>query len=305
MVRILATDGMAKKAVKELGELGFEVVQEFYDADTLAEKVKEFDVLVVRSATKVRCPVIDAAAETGRLKLIIRGGVGIDNIDAPYARSKGIMVVNTPGASSASVAELVIAHILSVARHLAFANVTMREGSWEKKACKGIEIAGKTLGLIGMGRIGKETAARAAAMGMHVIYTNRSGHKPENEPFLWVPMEELLGRSDFISLHLPAAKGSEPMINRNMIEKMKDGVYLINTSRGILVNEEDLLDALDSGKIAAAGLDVYMEEPTRNERLYKHPRISLTPHVGASTREAQERIGEETVVHILNQFPVS
>jgi len=303
MTRILATDGIEKKAVKKLEDLGFEVVQEFCEQDVLAEKVKGFDVLVVRSATKVRCPILDAAAEGGRLKLVIRGGVGMDNIDVEHARAKGITVANTPNASSASVAELAIAHIFSLARHLPLATVSMQEGRWEKKACKGIEIAGKTLGLIGMGRIGRETAIRASALGMRVLYTNRSGHQPENDPYVWVNLEELLAQSDFISLHLPAKKDAEPLINRSLIEKMKDGAYLVNTSRGILIDEDDLLDALDSGKLAGAALDVYQEEPTKNERLYRHPQVSLTPHVGASTKEAQMRVGAETVAHILKQFP--
>jgi len=304
MIRILATDGIEKEAVQELMSLGFEVVQEFYEQEVLAEKVKEFDVLVVRSATKVRCPILDAAAEAGRLKLVIRGGVGLDNIDVEHAREKGITVTNTPNASSASVAELAITHMLSLARHLPFANISMGEGKWEKKACKGIEIAGKTLGLIGMGRIGRETAIRASALGMRILYTNRSGHKPENEPFSWVSLEELLAQSDFISLHLPAKKDSDPLVDRQFIEKMKDGAYLINTSRGILISEPDLIDALDSGKLAGAGLDVYQEEPTKNERLFTHPKVSLTPHIGASTKEAQLRIGKETVAHILKRFPM-
>lgn len=302
MYRVLATDGMAKSAVSKLEGLGYEVVQEFYEPDVLAEKVKEFDVLVVRSATKVREPIIDAAAEAGRLKIIIRGGVGVDNIDVDYARSKGIAVANTPNASSASVAELAIGHMFSLARFIGIANVTMREGKWEKKAYKGIELAGKTLGLMGIGRIAKETARRAAALGMNVIYTNRSGHKPENEPYKRVELDELLATSDFISLHMPAAKGQPPLIDKAAIDKMKDGVFLINTARGTLVDEDALCDALDSGKIAGAGIDVYQEEPAKNQRLINHPKVSLTPHIGGSTKEAQDRIGEETVQHILATF---
>lgn len=302
MYRVLATDGMAKSAVAKLQEMGYEVVQEFYEPDVLAEKVKEFDVLVVRSATKVRVPVIDAAAEAGRLKIIIRGGVGVDNIDVDYARSKGIAVANTPNASSASVAELAIGHMFSLARYIGIANVTMREGKWEKKAYKGIELAGKTLGIIGIGRIAKEMAKKATALGMHVIYTNRSGPKPENSAYERVEMDELLAKSDFITLHLPVEKGAPPLIDAEKIGKMKDGVFFINTARGALVDEDALCDALDSGKIAGAGIDVYQEEPTKNQRLIQHPKVSVTPHVGGSTKEAQNRIGEEIIQHIIATF---
>jgi D-3-phosphoglycerate dehydrogenase len=300
MFRILATDGIAKSAAAKLETLGYEVVQEFYEPDELAEKVKEFDALVVRSATKVRVPVIDAAAEAGRLKVIIRGGVGVDNIDVDYARSKGILVENTPNASSASVAELAIAHMFSLARYVGIANVTMRDGKWEKKAYKGVELSGKTLGLVGIGRIAKETARRASALGMHVIYTNRSGHCPENEPYQRVEMDELLAKSDFVSLHMPASKGQAPLIDAAAFAKMKEGAFLINTARGALVDEAALCDALESGRLAGAGLDVYQEEPCKNERLLGNPKVSLTPHIGGSTKEAQDRIGEEIVQHILN-----
>lgn len=300
MYRVLATDGMAKSAVSKLEELGYDVVQEFYEPDVLAEKVKEFDALVVRSATKVREPIIDSAAEAGRLKIIIRGGVGVDNIDVDYAKSKGIAVANTPNASSASVAELAIAHMFALSRFVGIANVTMREGKWEKKTYKGIELSGKTLGLLGIGRIAKETAKRATALGMNVIYTNRSGHKPENDPYVRVELDELMAKSDFISLHMPASKGQAALIDADAIAKMKDGAFLINTARGALVDEDALCDALDSGKLAGAGIDVYHEEPCKNDRLIHHPKVSLTPHIGGSTKEAQDRIGEEIVQHIIN-----
>ncbi len=302
MYRILATDGMAKSAVAKLESMGYEVVQEFYEPEVLKEKVKEFDAIVVRSATKIREPIIDAAAEAGRLKIIIRGGVGVDNIDVDYARSKGIQVANTPNASSASVAELAIGHMFSLARFIGIANVTMREGKCEKKAYKGTELAGKTLGLIGIGRIAKETAKRASALGMKVIYTNRSGHKREYEPYVRVEMDELLAQSDFLSLHLPAVKGQPPVIGQAQFARMKDGAFLINTSRGTLVDEDALCDALESGKLAGAGIDVYCEEPCKNQRLIQNPKVSLTPHVGGSTKEAQDRIGEEIVEHIIHTF---
>jgi D-3-phosphoglycerate dehydrogenase len=301
VVRILVTDGMEKAAVQDLKNSGFEIVEQFYEVEELKEKIKEFDVIVVRSATKVREPIIDAALETGRLKLIIRGGVGVDNIDVEYARSKGITVANTPNASSASVAELAIGHMFCLARYIYIANYTMRQGKWEKKKYEGIELAGKTLGLIGYGRIAKETAKRAKALGMKVVYTNRSGDK--NDPdFKYVTMDELLAMSDFISLHIPGSKDKKAVISEAEFAKMKDGVFIVNAARGGVVDEEALLKALDSGNVAAAALDVYAEEPTKNEASYTHPKISLTPHIGASTIEAQERIGEEIVSIIKNHF---
>lgn len=301
MIRILAADGMEASAIRTLEESGFEVVNEHYELPELMEKIKEFDVVVVRSATKIREPLIDEALKTGRLKLVIRGGVGVDNIDVKYAEEKGISVRNTPNASSASVAELAIGHMFNIARHIHSANVTMREGKWNKKHYEGIELSGKTLGLIGFGRIAKEVAKRADALGMKVIYTNRSGHKPENDPFRYVTMEELYKEADFISLHMPKLADRPYLIGKEEIVKMKDGVYLVNTARGGLIDEEALCDALDRGKVTAAAVDVFKEEPTKNERIYTHEKISLTPHTGASTVEAQLRIGEE-IISIIKTF---
>lgn len=301
MIRILTADGMEKGAITTLEDLGYEVVNEHYELPELNEKIKEFDVVVVRSATKIREPLIEEALKTGRLKLIIRGGVGVDNIDVKYAEEKGIAVRNTPNASSASVAELAIGHLFTISRHMHSANVTMRKGEWNKKKYSGIELAGKTLGLIGFGRIAREVALRANALGMKVIYTNRSGHKPENEPNRHVSLEELLKEADFISLHMPKLADKPHLIGKEEIEMMKDGVYLVNTARGGLIDEDALCDALDSGKVSAAAIDVFKEEPTKNERIYTHDKISLTPHIGASTEEAQLRIGEE-IVSIIKTF---
>ena len=300
-MRILASDGIEKNAAATLAAQGHEVVQQFYEPEELAEQVKNFDVLVVRSATKVRKPIIDAAAEAGRLKLIIRGGVGIDNIDHVYAEEKGIKVMNTPKASSDSVAELALAHMFSVARFISIAGHTMREGKWEKKAYKGIELSGKTLGIIGYGRIGQALGLRAQALGMKVVaYDIYKIPALENENMRYVEMDELFAVSDFISLHTPAIDG-KPLINAETIAKMKDGVVFINTSRGNNVDENALLDALNSGKIYGAGLDVYAEEPAKNVALYSHPRVSCTPHIGASTSEARKRIGAE-IVDIIGKF---
>lgn len=302
-MRILVTDGMDKGAVATLKEQGHEVVEQFFPPEELAEQVKNFDVMVVRSATKVRVPIIDAALETGRLKLIIRGGVGIDNIDHKYAEEKGIAVRNTPRSSSDAVAELAIAHMLSCARFIGIAGHTMREGKWEKKAYKGIELSGKTLGIVGFGRIGQSLCKKAQALGMTVI-ANDIYHVPGIEEKLnmkYVEMDELLANADFISVHAPAVDGGA-LISRENIAKMKDGVVVINTSRGVNVDEAALLDGLNSGKIRAAGLDVWAEEPSKNEALYSHPHVSCTPHIGASTVEAQKRIGKEIVATIEKFF---
>lgn len=302
MIRILASDGMEKSAAAALEAKGYEVVQQFYEPEELAQQVKEFDALVVRSATKVRAPIIDAALETGRLKIIIRGGVGVDNIDVAYAKEKGIQVNNTPNASSASVAELAIGHMFSIARHIYAANVTMREGKWEKKKYSGVELAGKTLGLIGFGRIGRCTAQKAAALGMNILYNDvvTVEPTPETKDYKFVSVDELLAQADFISLHCP--KCDQPILGKEQLAKAKDGVYIVNCARGGLIDEDALIEALDAGKVAAAALDVYNEEPTKNEKLYTHPKISLTPHIGASTGEAQERIGEEVVELLVRQF---
>ena len=301
MIRVLATDGMAPPAVKKLKELGYEVVEQFYEPEDLKKAVQDTDVMVVRSATKVRKDIIDAAAETGRLKLIIRGGVGIDNIDKEYAEEKGIKVTNTPAASSASVAELAIGHMFAMARNIGIANATMRHGEWNKKKYEGIELSGKTLGLIGFGRIAREVAKRATALGMKVIYTKRSGLVMEEKTAKFVDMDTLLAESDFISLHIPMQTDKDHVIGKEEIAKMKDGVFLVNTARGGLIDEDTLVEALDSGKVSAVALDVYREEPTKNTKITSHPKISMTPHIGAATKEAQVRIGDE-IVEIIEEF---
>lgn len=295
MFRILITDGMEKGAVQALKDLGYDVVEQYYELDKLKEKIKGFDCLVVRSATKVRKDLIDEALQTKRLKLIIRGGVGIDNIDREYAEANGIIVRNTPNASSVSVAELTIGHMLNIARYMHISNHTMRLGNWNKKLYKGVELSGKTLGLVGMGRIAREVAVRAKIFGMEVVYTNRSGPKKDYEPFKYVEFDELLAKSDFISLHVPSNTHGKYLLSKGEFAKMKEGVYLINTARGKLIDENALIEALDSGKVAAAGLDVFENEPLKNERIFTHERISLTPHIAGSTKEAQEKIGEEIV----------
>ena len=302
MVHILATDGMDKSAIEELNNLGHKVTEQFYNPDQLGDALKDYDVVVVRSATKIKRDIIDKALGYGRLKMVIRAGVGLDNIDVIYAIEKGLEVRNTPNSSSASVAELALAHMFALARFVAISNVEMRRGEWNKKAYTGSELSGKTLGLIGFGRISIELAKKAHALGMNVVYTNRSGLKEGYPEYKYMSLEDLLRSSDFISIHTPATKDGKPLITKSEIEMMKNGVYLINCARGGIINEDDLLEALDSGKVAGAGIDVFLEEPTKNENLVNHKHVSVTPHIGGSTSQAQERIGGEIVDIIKSTF---
>ncbi|EGT5272861.1 D-2-hydroxyacid dehydrogenase [Clostridioides difficile] len=301
MYNILVTDGIEKEAARKLRELDFNVIEQFYEKDVLGDKLKDVDVLIVRSATKVTKDVIDKALEGKKLKLIVRGGVGLDNIDVKYAQANGIKVMNTPNASSISVAELTIGQLFVLARFINTANVTMRDGKWEKKKYKGTEINGKTLGLIGFGRIAKEVAKRAELLGMNVIYTDIMGEAQGFNNYKFCDMEEVLENADFLSLHIPFDKNKGAVITEKEINKMKKGAYLINCARGGLVDEKDLLKALDEGKLSAAAIDVYEQEPTLNLDLVNHPRVSPTPHIGASTVEAQERIGDE-IVNVIQDF---
>ena len=302
MIRILVTDGMDKTAMAQLRDQGIEGVEQFYEPEQLGAALREFDAVVVRSKTKVRQSQLDEA-KGGRLKLIIRGGVGVDNIDVSYAEQCGITVINTPKASSQSVADLAMGHMFYCARFISHAGHTMREGKWEKKAYgKGIELQGKTLGIIGFGRIGQHLGVMAKAIGMKVVAFDIF-HIPGIEAQLGIPyveMDELLAQSDFISVHAPAVDGGA-IINESTIAKMKDGVTVINTSRGTNVDEAALLAALNSGKVRSAGLDVYADEPATNAALYSHPMVSCTPHIGAATGEAQKRIGAE-IVDIISHF---
>ena len=288
MIKVLTNDGLEAAAIESLKAAGAEVVNEHIEADKLGEALKDFDALVVRAATKVTADVLDKA-EGGKLKLVVRAGVGVDNIDIKHAHDKGVTVKNTPNASSDSVAELVLAHMFTVARFLNNSNVTM------------IEIAGKTLGVIGMGRIGRSLAKKATALGMTVIYNDIFG-KQDNLEYEFCDIEDLLKKSDFISLHVPYDKEKGSIIGKKEFELMKDRAYLINCARGNVVDEDALLDALNSGKVAGAGIDVFAKEPTANEALVNHPNVSVTPHIGASTEEAQIRIGDEVASTIKEFF---
>ncbi len=259
-------------------------------------ELPEAEVVLVRSKTKCTREYIDSAPA---LKMIIRGGVGLDNIDLEYAKQKGIKVFNTPEASSIAVAELAFAHLIAIPNRLIEGHMTMKEGKWAKKELKRTELYGKTLGLIGIGRIGTEVAKRAAAFGMKVIATRRSDIPSEAAEL--VSLEELLERADFISLHTPLTDETRGMINADSISRMKDGVIIINTGRGAVVNEEDLAAALRSGKVRAYGTDVWLSDPPAPDcPLLSAPNVFMTPHIGASSKENLLRIGD-LIVKILEE----
>lgn len=304
-MKILANDGIDPLGKHLLENAGFIVDTEHIPQAELPVKLSDYDAITVRSATKIRKELIDACPH---LKLIGRGGVGMDNIDVDYARSKGIVVINTPAASSLSVAELVFAHLFSGVRFLYDSQRKMAVegatnfGGLKKAYAKGIELRGKTLGIVGIGRIGRETAKIGLGLGMDVIVSDLfeapasltltfSGGITAEVPIRQVTLNELLQLSDFISLHVPYI--DKPILGRAEFELVKPGLGLVNASRGGVIDELALIEALDAGKVAFAGLDVYDNEPTPRPELLTHPKVSLTPHIGAATAEAQERIGEE------------
>lgn len=297
MLRILLNDGLDKKAISNLEMLGCDVDTNHYDVEDLKEKIKEVDCIVIRSATKITRELIDEAIKGGNLKLIIRGGVGLDNIDVKYAEQNGIKVRNTPNASSSSVAEIILAHMFSLARFLNQSNITMKDGLWKKKDYVGVELEGKTLGIIGMGRIGSELAKKCTALGMKIIYFDLMDIKNIDNNYRKVEFDELLRESDFISINI---SGTKSIIGSEELKKVKKGAFIINTSRGKALDEEAIITSLNDGTLGGVGLDVFLEEPSKNLELINHPKVSLTPHIGASTKEAQMKIGEE-VINIIKE----
>ncbi|APU69878.1 MULTISPECIES: D-2-hydroxyacid dehydrogenase [Christiangramia] len=312
-MKVLANDGISQSGIKLLEENKVEVIVKKVADSQLADFINnnQIDALLVRSATKVRKELINKCPN---LKMIGRGGVGLDNIDVQYAESKGIKVFNTPDASSSSVAELVFAHLFGGVRQLYHANRNMplegdsRFKELKKSYSKGMELRGKTLGVIGFGRIGREVAKIALGIGMKVIASDHEVGEAEIElefynhqsikiPIKTEPVEDLIRHSDFITLHVPSQ--DEPVIGKEEIAQMKNGVGIINTARGGVIDEKALLDAIEDEKVWFAALDVYENEPTPEIRLLMNESISLSPHIGACTLEAQERIGIELARKIL------
>ena len=291
MGKLLICDPVAASAIEAIRAAGVEVdVRDDITPEELAEVIGSYKGMVVRSRTKVRTPLIDKAVQ---MKVIIRGGVGIDNIDADHAQSKGIDVRNTPSASSNAVAEMTLGLLLALCRRIAEADASMKARRWDKKKFKGIELAGKTLGVIGYGRIGRTLGDKAKALGMSVI-----AYDPFVQHADIVPLAQLLKNADIISLHLPHNAETHHILGAPQFAAMKSGVLVVQASRGGTVDEQALYNALTDGTVAAAALDVYTEEPLKSELLHKLvalPQVVASPHIAASTVEAQARIGEEIV----------
>jgi len=290
-MKLIVCDPVDPEAVAAMREGGVDVdVNDDVTLDQLKEIIPEYEAMVVRSRTKVREPLIDKATN---LKAIIRAGVGLDSIDVDYAEEHGIEVRNTPAASSNAVAELTIGYLFALARPIVQATVSMKEGKWEKKKLKGTELAGKTLGLVGFGRIGGLVGEKADYLGMKVLFYRRTDI---DCPYATqVPFDELLERSDYISLHVPHTPATHYIIGAEEFAKMKEGVKIINCGRGGTLDEDALVEAIKSGKVAGAALDVYEDEAEeRGQKLMALPEVIGSPHIGAGTAEAKERVGDET-----------
>lgn len=300
--KVLICEPIAAEAVEQMRAAGLQVDERAgLSPEAFEALIGDYDAVVVRSATRLGERQIAAAR---RLRVIVRGGVGTDNIDHAAAASREIAVLNTPGASSAAVAELSLGLLLALARRIPQADAAMKSGGWPKKELSdGIELEGKTLGIIGVGRIGGAFGRRAAALGMVVVGTDREPEPAGRfEGLEILPFEEFLPRADFVSVHIPPSREGRAEIGGEEIARMKDGVLLLNCARGGVVDEDALLHALESGKVRGAALDVFAEEPPRDLRLARHPRVICTPHLGASTREAQARVGMETAQLLLERL---
>lgn len=315
-MKILANDGISDLGKSLLEKAGFTVITEKVDQENLASEVNAqgIEMILVRSATTVRKEVIDACSG---LKLIGRGGVGMDNIDVQYARDKGITVINTPASSSQSVAELVMGHLFAISRSLNDSYKNIETGDFsalKKKYAKGVELRGKTLGIIGFGRIGQSLASYALGCGMDVIAIDQfstpvsinvpigNGNQATVSITPSLSLTDELGKLDYISIHVPKQADGSAVITAKEFAIMKKGVRLVNAARGGVINEDDLLVALNSGQVAAIALDVFENEPNPRKELLSHPNIACTPHIGAATMEAQDRIGEELATLIIDQF---
>ncbi len=315
-MKVLANDGISQAGIDVLTNAGYEVLTEKVEQENLIDYINQenIEILLVRSATTVRKDLIDACPN---LKLIGRGGVGMDNIDVDYAREKGIIVINTPGSSSQSVAELVMGHLFSISRFLHDSFKNMDSGDFKtlkKKYGKGVELRGKNLTIIGFGRIGQSLAKYAIGVGMNVTAVDLlipkatleielgNGLKTSIDIETKKSISDAIKDADYISLHIPKQEDGSAVIGEKEFALMKNGVRIVNAARGGVIDEDALIKALDSGKVAAAGLDVFENEPHPKEELLSHPKIACTPHIGAATVEAQARIGEELAETIISHF---
>jgi D-3-phosphoglycerate dehydrogenase len=317
-MKILANDGISALGKQLLEEAGYTVITEKVAQEELAKAVNEqgIEIVLVRSATTVRKEVIDACPG---LKLIGRGGVGMDNIDVAYAREKGLTVINTPASSSQSVAELVMGQLFALSRFLHDSFKNMESGDFstlKKNYAKGVELRGKTLGIVGFGRIGQSLASYALGVGMKVIAVDRTENEVEipvtvGDKTLEIiiktetDLNSVLGQLDYISIHVPKQADGRSVITSEEFALMKKGVRIANAARGGVINETDLIEALNNGIVAACALDVFENEPSPRKDLLVHPKIACTPHIGAATVEAQDRIGEELAQLIISQYGIN
>ena len=316
-MKVLANDGISKSGITQLEKSGFKVITDKVNQEDLITYINDnlIEVILVRSATQVRKDIIDNCPS---IKIIGRGGVGMDNIDVEYAKEKGLLVINTPAASSQSVAELVMAHLFSISRNVFDSNRNMPNSGatnfkvLKKKYAKGVELRGKTLGIIGFGRIGQFTAKYGLGSGMKILaydpFTDNATINLEiaNQELAvsisTVKLDNLLENSDFISLHVPMPKDGKAVIGSDEFNSMKEGVRIVNASRGGVIDEIALTEALKSGKVSFAALDVFVGEPSPSSEILNNDKISLTPHIGAATTEAQDRIGTELAEKIINFY---
>lgn len=295
-MKILVSDNIAPEAIEKLQNTeGFEVeVKTGLSPDELKQVIRDKDAIIVRSATKLRKEILDHA---DNLKVIARAGVGLDNVDIEAAKSKGIKVVNTPGGTSIAVAELTLALMLATARNIPRADLSLKKGLWEKKKLGGVELYNKTLGIIGLGRIGSEVAKRALAFGMKILVYDPYVQQSE---FTLVDLDKLLTSSDYITIHVPLTPETQNLLGKAELDKMKKGATLINTARGGIVDEEALYEALSSGKLRCAAFDVFKVEPPFPNKLFELDNFIATPHLGASTKEGQIRVGVEAAEKVID-----
>ena len=302
MKKVLVCNPIAEEGIKMMEDAGLQVDQKFdMTPEELTETIPSYHGVIVRSSTKLREPSIDAAIN---LEVIGRPGIGLDNVDAAYAREKGIAVYNTPTATTISVAELAIAHMFTAYRNIVSGTISMRDGKWTKKELKSNEIYKKTLGLIGFGNIGQEVARRARAMGMDIVYHTRN-RREDAETELdakWLPLDDLLKTADFISLHLPMTDQTRGLIGEKEFSLMKESAVLVDTSRGGVVDEEALYDALKNNKIRFACKDVFAQEPPGKIPLLELDNFHATPHIGAQTMEGQERAGTQAAEKVIAEL---
>jgi D-3-phosphoglycerate dehydrogenase len=301
-MRIHINDPLDKQATERLKSVpGVELTSEHLEKEDLLKIMPEIEVLIVRSATKVTADIIEAGT---KLKIIGRAGTGLDNIDVKAAEAKGIKVINTPGANSISVAELTIGLMIACSRHIARGTIDLKNGKWTKKELEGHELFGRTVGIIGFGNIGREVAKRLLAFDMKILAYDPFVKETDMNVKM-VDLDTLYKESDYITIHVPLTPETKNLINKETISKMKDGVIIINAARGGIIDEEALYEALVSGKVYAAGLDVFEVEPPTDElrqKLLALPNIVATPHIGASTFEAQERVGMLLVERLIKEI---